>query len=88
MKKMYVGNLPPEESDQSIRELFSKFGTVRSLKVAADVFSGRCKGFAFVEMEGHEARAAVQALDGKDYHGNRLKVRFDAGRGGRGRGRR
>ena len=40
-----------------------------------DIFSGKCRGFAFVDMEGHEARAAAAALDGKTFWGNSLNVR-------------
>ena len=43
MKKMFVGNLPPEASEESVREMFSAFGTVRSISVASDIFTGKCK---------------------------------------------
>ena len=45
--------------------MFSEFGKVRSLKVASDIFTRTCRGFAFIEMEGHEARAVIAGLDGK-----------------------
>ena len=63
MKKLFVGNLPLDATEDSVREMFSAFGTVRSINVASDIFTGRCKGFGFIEMEGHEARAAQAALD-------------------------
>ena len=63
MKKLYVGNLPPDASEASVRDLFAAFGTVRSIDLATDIFTGACKGFGFIEMEGHEARAAQAALD-------------------------
>jgi len=88
MKKLFVGNLPPDASEASVRELFSAYGTVRSIDLAADIFTGKCKGFCFIEMEGHEARAAQTALDGKPLEngGGFLKVRFEQPRrGGRGR---
>lgn len=81
MKKMIVSNLPSDASEESLTQLFSEYGTVRSVYVASDVFTGRCRGFGTVEMEGHEARAAVAGLDGKMYEGKSLKVRFDDGRG-------
>jgi len=86
MKKMYVGNLPPEASEASVREMFSAFGTVRSISVASDIFTGKCRGFGSVEMEGHEARAAQAALDGKlAGTGERsLRVRFEDPRAIRG----
>lgn len=89
LKKMFIGSLPTDATEETVRELFAPFGTVRSIQVATDVFSGRCKGFGFVEMEGHEARAAIAGLDGKELAGRNLKVRFDEGRDkGKGRGRR
>jgi RNA recognition motif-containing protein len=89
MKKLFVGSLPPTTTEESLTELFSPFGKVRSLKLVKDLFSGRCKGFAFLEMEGHEARAAMAELNGKSIEGNSLKVRFEdeKGRGNRGRHR-
>jgi RNA recognition motif-containing protein len=60
------------------------FGTVRSLKLVTDIFSGQCKGFGFIEMEGHEARAAIAGLNGKDFNGKPMKVNFESPRvGGR-----
>lgn len=85
---MYVGNLPSEASEDSVTELFTQFGRVRSIKLAKDVFTGKCRGFAFVEMEGHEARAAIAGLDGKEWSGRPMKVRFEEPRGHRGRRRR
>jgi RNA recognition motif-containing protein len=86
MKKVFVGNLPPHASEDSVRDLFSEFGTVRSIDVVRDLFTQKCRGFGFIEMEGHEARAAISGLDGKSYDGNVLRVRFGEERG-RGRGK-
>ena len=77
MKRMFVGNLSTEVSEQSLRELFSEFGTVRSIDLIADIFTRKCRGFGFVEMEGHEARAAVAGLDGKSFSGKFIRVRFE-----------
>ena len=74
---MFVGNLPSDASEESVTDLFSEYGTVRSVHLATDVFSGRCKGFGFVEMEGHEARAAVAGLNGKTVGDKILKVAFE-----------
>ena len=88
MKKLFVGNLPGDSTEESVRSMFSAYGTVRSIDIATDIFSGKCKGFCFIEMEGHEARAAQAALDGSTQAGGGfLKVRFEQPRG-RGRGRR
>ena len=89
MKKLFIGNLPQDATEDSVRAMFAAFGTVRSISVASDIFSGKCKGFGFIEMEGHEARAAQAALDGNmvDNSDRSLRVRFDdpkvAAKGGR-----
>ena len=77
MKKMFVGNLPTDASEESVRELFSEFGTVRSISINRDLFTGKCRGIGFIEMEGHEARAAIAGLNGKSLGGNLLTVRFE-----------
>lgn len=88
MKKVFIGNLPPHASEDSVRDLFSEYGTVRSIDVVRDLFTQKCRGFGFIEMEGHEARAAISGLDGKSYDGNVLRVRFGEERArGRGRGK-
>lgn len=81
-----MGNLPTETTEQELETLFSEFGTVRGSKLVTDVFSGHCKGFGFIEMEGHEARAAIAGLDGKDFKGKSIKVNFETPKAGR-RGR-
>lgn len=88
MKKLFVGSLPPTTTEESLQELFSEFGTVRSLSLVKDLFSGKCKGFGFIEMEGHEARNAIAALDGRSFEGNLLKVKYEEPRGKVHKGRR
>jgi RNA recognition motif-containing protein len=88
MKKMFVGNLPSDATEDEIRELFSGHGKVFSVQLTRDVFKGTCRGFGFVEMEGHEARAAMAALNGHSLRGNMLKVNEDNPKKRRGRGRR
>jgi RNA recognition motif-containing protein len=82
---MFIGNLPSATREQDLVGLFSTFGTVRSSRLVMDVFSGQCKGFGFVEMEGHEARAAIAGLDGKNFNGQSLRVNFESPKLGRGR---
>lgn len=83
LKKLFIGNLAPSTKEQELENLFSEFGKVRSLKLVTDVFSGQCKGFGFIEMEGHEARAAIAGLNGKDFNGKHLKVNFEVVKPGR-----
>ncbi len=75
MKMLFVGNIAPQATEDDIRELFSEYGKVRKLELPRDIFSGRNKGFAFIGMEGHEARAAMAALNGKLFMDSNLKVR-------------
>jgi RNA recognition motif-containing protein len=77
LKKIFIGNLPPSTNENDLQILFSKFGTVRSIKLVTDIFTEQCKGFGFIGMEGHEARSAIAGLDGKDFNGNLLKVEFE-----------
>ncbi len=85
MKKLFVSNLPHDATEDSVRALFSEFGTVRTITIASDIFTGRCKGFGFIEMEGHEARAAQTGLDGNMVSGTdkSLRVRFEDPRAAR-----
>ena len=87
MKKIFVGSLPDTATETAVTELFSEYGTVRSIQLIQDVFSGKCKGFGFIEMEGHEARAAIAGLDGKTFEGKSLKVKFEEPRA-KGKGKR
>ncbi|MEO1879660.1 MAG: RNA-binding protein [Methylococcales bacterium] len=77
MKKLFIGNLPSSTTEQDITDLFSQYGKIRSLQLVSDIFSGECKGFGFIEMEGHEARMAITNLDGKDFKGKPLRVNFE-----------
>lgn len=85
---MFVGNLSANASEESVRTLFSEFGTVRSIHLVMDVFTRKCRGFGFVEMEGHEARAAIKGLNGRSVDEKPIKVKFEEERPGRGGKRR
>ena len=87
MKKLFVGNLPSDATEASVMALFSEFGRVHSIEIITDLFSGRCKGFGFIGMEGHEARAAIAKLDGNMYNGKPLKVNFEDSSAKKGRRR-
>lgn len=74
-KKLYVGNLPYNFSDQELRELFVSHGEVQSAQVIMDRETGRSKGFGFVEMsDAAQAQAAIDALNGNDINGRALTV--------------
>jgi RNA recognition motif-containing protein len=91
-KKLYVGNLSYNATQSELEELFAEVGTVESVNIITDKFSGQARGFGFVEMASdEEAQAAIQRFDGHDLKGRTLKVneaRPQAERpGGGGRGR-
>jgi RNA recognition motif-containing protein len=72
---LYVGNLPFSTNDDDLRTAFEAHGTVSSAQVIMDRDTGRSRGFGFVEMDNDdEARAAIEALDGSDLAGRRIKV--------------
>jgi cold-inducible RNA-binding protein len=74
-KKMYVGNLSYNMTNEGLQELFAPFGTVDSAQVIMDRETNRSKGFGFVEMSNAaEADAAMAGLDGKENGGRALKV--------------
>ncbi|HEY5658116.1 MAG TPA: RNA-binding protein [Myxococcota bacterium] len=86
-KKLYVGNLPFNTSEEQLRDLFEQYGRTQSVNVIVDRETGRSRGFAFVEFETSEAaQAAREALDGKDLEGRPLRVNEAHERGGRGGG--
>jgi len=72
---IYVGNLSFEVTDEDLRMAFEAYGQIDSATVVKDKFSGRSRGFGFVEMPSKdEASAAISGLDGKDLKGRALKV--------------
>jgi len=74
-KKLYVGNLPYNMTNDTLSDLFSPHGEVASAQVIMDRETNRSKGFGFVEMaNAQEADAAIAALDGQDNGGRSLKV--------------
>ena len=74
-KKLYVGNLSYNTTEDGLRNLFSGFGTVASVKIIFDRESGNSKGFGFVEMSAdEEATAAIAGTNGKEYEGRQIRV--------------
>ena len=74
MTKLYVGNLPFTATEEGVRALFSKHGTVEKVSLITDRETGRPRGFGFVEMSNADASRAMQALNGTDFDGRALKV--------------
>lgn len=73
--KLYVGNLSYQTSEDDLRKSFEEFGTVESVTVVSDKYTGQSKGFAFVEMSSREeAQAAMSNLNGKEVGGRFIKV--------------
>jgi RNA recognition motif-containing protein len=77
LKRIFVGNLPSDATETSVATLFSEFGKVRSIDIIIDMFSGKCRGFGYIDMEGHQARVAIDKLSGAKFGGNTLKVGFE-----------
>jgi cold-inducible RNA-binding protein len=73
-KKVYVGNLSFDATEQQVRDLFNEFGSIESIAMINDRDTGRFRGFAFVEMENSAADAAIKALNGKELDGRELNV--------------
>jgi RNA recognition motif-containing protein len=91
--KIYVGGLPFATTDAELQQVFSAHGSVESARVITDKFTGRSRGFGFVEMSSNaEAQSAIQALNGTYLDGRSLTVNearsqekgsgFGAGRSG------
>lgn len=73
--KIYVGNLSYEATEKGLRQEFEAFGKVESVSIITDKYSGRSKGFAFVEMPSvSEGQAAIAALNGKTLKDRTLTV--------------
>jgi RNA recognition motif-containing protein len=93
---IYVGNLSYDVTEEDLKEAFQAFGAVDAVRVLKDNYTGRSKGFGFVEMSSDaDAQAAIDGLNDKELKGRTLKVNTarprtenHGGRGGFGAGRR
>jgi RNA recognition motif-containing protein len=86
-KKLYIGNIPFSATEDELRGLFERHGSVDSVNVITDRETGRPRGFAFVEMsEASSADDAVRALDGSDLGGRSIRVNEAQDRRGGGGG--
>jgi RNA recognition motif-containing protein len=73
--KLFIGKLSFDTTEQSLTELFAKYGEVTSTAIIMDRGTNRSKGFGFVEMtEDKAAQEAIAALDGKDFEGRTIVV--------------
>ena len=92
---IYIGNLSYEVTEEDLQQAFEAFGQVESVNIIKDKFSGRSKGFGFVEMpDKANAQSAINELNGKELKGRALNVNearprteSRGGRGGYGGGR-
>jgi len=73
-KKIYVGNLPFTATEGQLRDIFGAHGEVLSVNLIEDRYTGRPRGFGFIEMNDAEAIAAIRTLDGTDMDGRAIKV--------------
>jgi RNA recognition motif-containing protein len=74
-KKVYVGNLNYQTTEDTLRTAFAEFGEVESVSIITDRYTGRSRGFAFVEMAADgAAEAAIAALNGRPLDDRELKV--------------
>ena len=72
---IYVGNLPYSVTGEDLRNLFSQYGDVADAKVISDKYSGKSKGFGFVQMaDNGNAEQAIEALNDSDLQGRNIKV--------------
>ena len=74
MTKLFVGNLPFSATEEAVRALFEKHGTVEKIALITDRETGRPRGFGFVEMANADASRAMSALNGTDFEGRSLKI--------------
>ena len=91
-KKIFVGNLSFQTSENDLNDLFTQFGEVESVNIITDRDTGRSKGFGFVAMGDDSAEKAISQLNGKELNGRALTVnearpmvKKDFGGGGGGR---
>ena len=76
MNTIFVGNLPFSATEEEIRELFAQFGEVQSVNLITHRKTGESRGICFVEMSADDGEKAIKALDGSEFGGRNLHVRF------------
>ena len=84
--KLFVGNLSYQATEEDLRELFQQAGTVESVRIITDQFTGRPRGFGFIEMATkEEAEQAIDQLNGRLFRDRNLVVNEARPQAGRGR---
>jgi RNA recognition motif-containing protein len=84
---IYVGNLSPKTTEEELKQVFQEFGDVDSAKIIKDNFTGKSRGFGFIEMPNQaEAQAAITGMNGKEVAGSALTVNEAKPRESRGGG--
>jgi RNA recognition motif-containing protein len=73
-KKLFVGNLSFQTTEQELSDLFGQVGKVESVSIITDRMTGRSKGFGFVEMDNDAAETAITKFNGTDLSGRKLTV--------------
>ena len=74
LKKIYVGNLPFQTTEDEVRKLFAPYGAVESVDMITDRDTNQFRGFCFVEMEPKAAKAAIAGLKAHKIEGRAIKV--------------
>ncbi|OGB88084.1 hypothetical protein A3H38_03420 [candidate division WOR-1 bacterium RIFCSPLOWO2_02_FULL_46_20] len=74
MKSIFVGNLPWSATNEELEQKFSEFGPVKSARIVNDKFSGKSRGFGFVDMEDADAAKAIAAMSGQKWGDRELTV--------------
>lgn len=83
---IFIGNLGPDVTEAEVAELFKPFGQVKSVHIMRELFTGKGRGFGFVEMPGRlQSAAAITGLNGKELAGRAMKVNEARERPQRGR---
>lgn len=84
MKRIYIGNLSFNTTEEKLSEVFSKFGEVTSAELIKDKVSGASKGFGFIQMTDDDAAfKAIKELNGKDLDGRRVRISIAEDKGPR-----
>jgi RNA recognition motif-containing protein len=83
LKTIYIANLPVSVSEERVHDLFSREGTVHSVKLINDRETGKPRGFGFVKMEHNDAISAIRAFNGTKFGGRPLLVKEARERGAR-----